>query len=144
MIHDNSSRVNPGYTIISIDSRNSVIYVRSDQCNGKASGTSTVTAPCPSCQDIGCIVDIVRQRANREPQHLNTDTLSHNQMRKHLKALEDRMKRDRLEACINFCLDRFTWLIYSNLAALEHSNFTLTTLCTSRDMECDSRPCGHL
>jgi hypothetical protein len=96
-MHDSTSRVQPGYTLVSVDPANSLIYIRSGRCSGEA---REQTLLCLSCQNIGPLADTVKEHARKEPVNLSFISLSHAQAQKRLDGAEKMVKKQRFDVCI--------------------------------------------
>jgi hypothetical protein len=130
-MHDSASRVKPGYTLVSVDPIDSVIYIRSEKCSGRAA--ENLPSLCLSCQSIGPLADAIKQHASEAPDHLVFVSLSHAQAQKRLDATERLVKKQRFDVWI-LPFTRTVMLI-SAMTAFESEEDPFATSSASGDME---------
>jgi hypothetical protein len=93
-IHDPISRFKLGYTLLSIDSADSTIRVRSLHCSGSSSTTS---GSCVSCKNTSSHIQTTRDHARRLPARIDCSVMSHEQLKQKLGGVEISLKKETLK-----------------------------------------------
>ncbi|KAF5313760.1 hypothetical protein D9619_013711 [Psilocybe cf. subviscida] len=93
-LHDPTSTVKTGYRLISINPEDSTIKIRASLCSGiSVDGTK----PCSNCQQTRAFVDVIEERASRDPKHLDRKTLSYQQLYNLYLSIQSSAQSDRLK-----------------------------------------------
>ncbi|KAJ6609771.1 hypothetical protein B0H10DRAFT_1693072, partial [Mycena sp. CBHHK59/15] len=94
IIHDPTSRHQPGYTLLSADFVTSIIQVRSPVCSGFG---STPGGCCDACRALESSIEIVENWSQQFFGKRSIDRLNHVQLEAKLKALSRQLKAEQVK-----------------------------------------------
>ena len=97
-IHDPSSSSKPTFELISFNFRDATAHIRSSDCLGMYSNSSTM---CSGCQAAGSMVNGIKFRAAKPPTNLNHSVLSYKQLLQKIGNIETILKKEKLAVCMS-------------------------------------------